>query len=146
VAEQNSGSRRHAIMIESLCFVIGFLHPRFLRRNGQNRDPLDLIKGNIIPGAIIEFCRARAFMCGDRLGIVEHATFLKVSRGRTFTAFVRSGEGPIAPAYRNRLYSPPGGVVADLKSPIGRVAREGFPTRCRVTDRLCEVVLAAKPT
>src|SRR5580704_7756570 len=49
-----------------------------------NRNPLDLIKGNLIPRTIIELCCPWAFMRGHGLGIFETAAGPKIggdSRG-----------------------------------------------------------------
>jgi hypothetical protein len=39
----------------------------------QNRNPLDLIERDLVAGAVVKFCRARAFMCRHRLGVFERA-------------------------------------------------------------------------
>src|SRR5216684_1608722 len=45
-----------------------------------NNDPLDLIEGDLVTGAVVEFSRARAFVCGHELRIFEGAPGVHVSR------------------------------------------------------------------
>src|SRR6266446_6614873 len=45
-----------------------------------NNDPLDLIEGDLVTGAVVEFSRARTFVCGHELRIFEGATGVHVSR------------------------------------------------------------------
>src|SRR2546423_10838919 len=45
-----------------------------------NNDPLDLIEGDLVTGAVVEFGRARAFVCGHELRIFERAAGIHVGR------------------------------------------------------------------
>ena len=44
----------------------------------SDRNPLDLIKCNLVAGAVIEFCRARAFMRSHGLRVLQRAAGFKI--------------------------------------------------------------------
>src|SRR5208337_4710968 len=55
-----------------LCTLSGILVCRLCDRvESSDHDPLDLIEGNLIAGAIIEFCRARTFVCCHDLRFLQ---------------------------------------------------------------------------
>ena len=45
-----------------------------------NHDPLDLIEGNFIPGAIVKLRCARAFVRRHELGVFERAARFEIRR------------------------------------------------------------------
>src|SRR5580704_14029250 len=50
------------------------------KASGSNRNPLDLIEGNLISSPIIELGGARAFVRGHELGVFERAAGFEVGR------------------------------------------------------------------
>jgi hypothetical protein len=44
----------------------------------SDRNPLDLINCNLVAGAVIEFCRARAFMRSHGLRVLQRAAGFKI--------------------------------------------------------------------
>jgi len=66
-----------------------------------------------------------------------------IDRGRANAAGIGAGKKIVFPSHRQWPDRPFGGIVGHLQSAVGGVARQRRPARDRVTNRLCELALAA---
>ena len=47
----------------------------------SNRNPLDLVEGDLVPGPVVELRGPRGLVGGDELGVLDGAAVLEASRG-----------------------------------------------------------------
>src|SRR5882724_6546924 len=72
----------HSWLFPAVCLPLGFFtfpeRFKLLAQGRSNQNPLDLIEGDGIPGAVIELGGARRFVGGDRLGVLDGAAVLQI--------------------------------------------------------------------